>query len=741
MSNNTISGSIREEPFKDALGERYLSYAVSTIMSRSLPDVRDGLKPVHRRLLYAMMQLRLDPEQGYKKCARVVGDVMGKFHPHGDQAIYDALVRLAQDFSVRYPLIDGQGNFGNVDGDNAAAMRYTESRLTEIAVALLDGIDDDAVNFRDTYDGDSTEPIVLPANFPNLLANGASGIAVGMASSIPPHNLSEICDSLLYLLKTPNASIEKLISFMPGPDFPTGGILIEDSESITETYKTGRGNFRVRAKWEIEDLGRGQYQIIVSEIPYLVQKSRLTERIADLIHNRKLVLLGDVRDESAEDIRLVLEPKNRNVNPEILMESLFRLTDLETRFSMNMNVIDSNQTPRVMSLREVLQAYIDHRLDVLVRRTDFKLNKIHERLKVLEGYIIVYLNLDEVIVIIREDDNPKLEMKNRWKLNDVQADAILNMRLRSLRKLEEVAIKKEIASLKIDQKQLKQILNNRKARIDYLSSEISDLKKKYGYKTENGIRKTLVSVPQDLIHIPLEATIEREQVTVVCSQKNWIRSIKGHNVDQESLKYKEGDSGSFVINAETTDKLLVFASNGRFYTIGVDKLPGGRGHGEPLNLMIDLGNDNSILALIVHNIDKKLFIASSDGRGFVVLEKDVIAQTRSGKQVLNIHGNVKAKICVQCDGDRLAVIGDNRKLLVFPTSDLPIMTRGRGIKLQSYSKGGLSSAKIFTLEEGLTVRTGSRKRKFEREEIIKWEGKRAQAGRLPPTGFPRTNKL
>ena len=741
MSNNTISGSIREEPFKDALGERYLSYAVSTIMSRSLPDVRDGLKPVHRRLLYAMMQLRLDPEQGYKKCARVVGDVMGKFHPHGDQAIYDALVRLAQDFSVRYPLIDGQGNFGNVDGDNAAAMRYTESRLTEIAVALLDGIDDDAVNFRDTYDGDSTEPIVLPANFPNLLANGASGIAVGMASSIPPHNLSEICDSLLYLLKTPNASIEKLISFMPGPDFPTGGILIEDSESITETYKTGRGNFRVRAKWEIEDLGRGQYQIIVSEIPYLVQKSRLTERIADLIHNRKLVFLGDVRDESAEDIRLVLEPKNRNVNPEILMESLFRLTDLETRFSMNMNVIDSNQTPRVMSLREVLQAYIDHRLDVLVRRTDFKLNKIHERLKVLEGYIIVYLNLDEVIEIIREDDNPKLEMKNRWKLNDIQADAILNMRLRSLRKLEEVAIKKEIASLKIDQKQLKQILNNRKARIDYLSSEISDLKKKYGYKSENGIRKTLVSVPQDLIHIPLEATIEREQVTVVCSQKNWIRSIKGHNIDHESLKYKEGDSGSFVINAETTDKLLVFASNGRFYTIGVDKLPGGRGHGEPLNLMIDLGNDNSILALIVHNIDKKLFIASSDGRGFVVLEKDVIAQTRSGKQVLNIHGNVKAKICVQCDGDRLAVIGENRKLLVFPTSDLPIMTRGRGIKLQSYSKGGLSSAKIFTLEEGLTVRTGSRKRKFEREEIIKWEGKRAQAGRLPPTGFPRTNKL
>lgn len=741
MSNNNISGSIREEPFKDALSERYLSYAVSTIMSRSLPDVRDGLKPVHRRLLYAMMQLRLDPEQGYKKCARVVGDVMGKFHPHGDQAIYDALVRLAQHFAVRYPLIDGQGNFGNIDGDNAAAMRYTESRLTEIAVALLDGIEDDAVDFRDTYDGDGTEPIVLPANFPNLLANGASGIAVGMASSIPPHNLSEICDSLLYLLKTPKASIEKLISFMPGPDFPTGGILIEDRESIIDTYQTGRGNFRVRAKWEVEDLGRGQYQIIVSEIPYLVQKSRLTERIADLINNRKLVFLGDVRDESAEDIRLVLEPKNRNVNPEVLMESLFRLTDLETRFNMNMNVIDSNQTPRVMSLREVLQAYIDHRLDVLVRRTNFKLAKIVERLKVLEGYLIVYLHLDEVILIIREEDNPKLEMKTRWKLNDVQADAILNMRLRSLRRLEEIAIKKEIESLKLEQKQLKLILNDPKTRIDYLSSEITEIKKKHGYKSVNGIRRTLVSVPQNIIHIPLEATIEREQVTIVCSQKNWIRSIKGHNVDQESLKYKEGDCGHLVIYAETTDKLLVFASNGRFYTIGVDKLPGGRGHGEPLSLMIDLGNDNNVIALLVHRKDKNLFIASSDGRGFVVPENDIIAQTRSGKQVLNVSGKVEAKICIECEGDSIAVIGDNRKLLIFSASDLPVMTRGRGIKLQSYAKGGLSSAKIFTIQNGLTVRTGSRKRKFEKEEIVKWEGKRAQAGRLPPIGFPRTNKL
>jgi topoisomerase-4 subunit A len=688
-----------------------------------------------------MMQLRLDPEQGYKKCARVVGDVMGKFHPHGDQAIYDALVRLAQHFAVRYPLIDGQGNFGNIDGDNAAAMRYTESRLTEIAVALLDGIEDDAVDFRDTYDGDGTEPIVLPANFPNLLANGASGIAVGMASSIPPHNLSEICDSLLYLLKTPKASIEKLISFMPGPDFPTGGILIEDRESIIDTYQTGRGNFRVRAKWEVEDLGRGQYQIIVREIPYLVQKSRLTERIADLINNRKLVFLGDVRDESAEDIRLVLEPKNRNVNPDVLMESLFRLTDLETRFNMNMNVIDSNQTPRVMSLREVLQAYIDHRLDVLVRRTNFKLAKIVERLKVLEGYLIVYLHLDEVILIIREEDNPKLEMKTRWKLNDVQADAILNMRLRSLRRLEEIAIKKEIESLKLEQKQLKQILNDHKTRVDYLSSEITEIKKKHGYKSVNGIRRTLVSVPQNVIHVPLEATIEREQVTIVCSQKNWIRSIKGHNVDQESLKYKEGDCGHLVIYAETTDKLLVFASNGRFYTIGVDKLPGGRGHGEPLSLMIDLGNDNNVIALLVHRKDKNLFIASSDGRGFVVPENDIIAQTRSGKQVLNVSGKVEAKICIECEGDRLAVIGDNRKLLIFPASDLPVMTRGRGIKLQSYAKGGLSSAKIFTIQNGLTVRTGSRKRKFEKEEIVKWEGKRAQAGRLPPIGFPRTNKL
>jgi len=741
MSNNNISGSIREEPFKDALSERYLSYAVSTIMSRSLPDVRDGLKPVHRRLLYAMMQLRLDPEQGYKKCARVVGDVMGKFHPHGDQAIYDALVRLAQHFAVRYPLIDGQGNFGNIDGDNAAAMRYTESRLTEVAVALLDGIEEDSVDFRDTYDGDGTEPMVLPANFPNLLANGASGIAVGMASSIPPHNLSEICDSILYLLKTPKASIEKLISFMPGPDFPTGGTLIESTESIINTYQTGRGSFRIRAKWEVEDLGRGQYQIIVSEIPYLVQKSRLTERIADLLHNRKLILLADVRDESAEDIRLVLEPKNRNVNPEILMESLFRLTDLETRFNMNMNVIDSNQTPRVMSLREVLHAYIDHRLDVLVRRTVFKLNKITVRLKVLEGYIIVFLNLDEVIRIIRDDDNPKLAMEKRWKINDIQADAILNMRLRSLRRLEEIAIKKEIETLNLEQKQLKKILSDRKTRIDYLSSEITDIKKKHGYKSENGNRKTLVSLPPNVIDVPLDATIEREQVTVVCSQKNWIRSIKGHNVDEETLKYKEGDSRNFVICAETTDKLLVFASNGRFYTVGVDKLPGGRGHGEPLSLMIDLGHDSNVIAIIIHQKEQNIFVASSDGRGFVVPERDVIAQTRSGKQILNLNGNAEAKVCVVCEGDRVAVIGDNRKLLIFPSSDLPIMSRGRGIKLQSYAEGGLSSAKIFTLMDGLTVRTGSRNRKFEKEEITKWEGKRAQAGRLPPTGFPRLNKL
>ena len=741
MAKSVSAGVIREEPFKDALSERYLSYAVSTIMARSLPDVRDGLKPVHRRLLFAMRQLRLDPEQGFKKCARVVGDVMGKFHPHGDQAIYDALVRLAQEFAVRYPLVDGQGNFGNIDGDNAAAMRYTEARMTAVAVALLDGIDENAIDFRDTYDGEGSEPVVLPANFPNLLANGATGIAVGMASSIPPHNVGEICDAALHLLKTPKATIAKLVDLMPGPDFPTGGELVEDRKTIVDAYTTGRGSFRVRAKWEVEDLGRGQYQVVVTEIPYQVQKSRLIERIADLLQARKLAMLADVRDESAEDIRLVLEPKSRNVEPAVLMESLFRQTELESRFSLNMNVLDANQTPGVMSLREVLQAFLDHRHDVLVRRSKYRLEKIADRLEVLQGYMVVYLNLDEVIRIIREEDDPKAVMKKRWKLTDAQVDAILNMRLRALRRLEEIAIQGEMTGLEGEQKSLRALLKDRTRRLAQLADEIGEIKKKFGPKTEIGRRRTKISDAPDPVMVPVEAIIEREQVTIVCSLKGWVRTIKGHAVDDAALKYKEGDASRFIIAAETTDKLLVFATNGRFYTIGVDKLPGGRGNGEPLSLMIDLGNDTDIVQLLIHNRDRKLFVASSDGRGFIVPESDVAAQTRSGKQVLNVSGDVEAQTCVVAEGDHVAVIGDNRKLLFFPLSELPEMSRGRGVKLQSYKDGGLRDALTFAMADGFTVRTGGRHRTFEKKEIADWIGKRAQAGRLPPQGFPRSNSF
>ncbi|MEK9831603.1 MAG: DNA topoisomerase IV subunit A, partial [Rhodospirillaceae bacterium] len=542
-----IGGEVRQEAFKDALSERYLSYALSTIMARSLPDVRDGLKPVHRRLLHAMRQLRLDPDQGYKKCARVVGDVMGKYHPHGDQAIYDAMVRLAQEFAVRYPLVDGQGNFGNIDGDNAAAMRYTEARMTEIAQALLDGIDEDAVDFRDTYDGEGDEPIVLPANFPNLLANGATGIAVGMATSIPPHNVGEICDALTHLLKTPKATIAKLAALMPGPDFPTGGVLVEDRETVVEAYASGRGSFRIRARWEEESLGRGQYQVVVTEIPYQVQKSRLVERIAELMHARKLPLLGDIRDESADDIRLVLEPKSRNVTAEMLMESLFRNTDMESRIGLNMNVLDAETVPRVMDLREVLQAYLDHRHEVLVRRTKYRLQKIADRLDVLQGYMVVFLNLDEVIAVIREEDDPRAVMKKRWKLNDAQVDAILNMRLRSLRRLEEIAIREEIEGLEGEQKTLKALLRDKAKRTKRLAEEIAELKKAFGPKTELGRRRTEIADAPEPVAVPVEAMIEREAVTIVCSEKGWVRTIKGQGVDPGELKFKEGDRGKFVL--------------------------------------------------------------------------------------------------------------------------------------------------------------------------------------------------
>ncbi len=734
------AGEIRDVKLSDALSERYLSYALSTIMARSLPDVRDGLKPVHRRLLYAMRQLRLDPNSGFKKSARVVGDVIGKFHPHGDQSIYDALVRLAQDFSLRFPLIDGQGNFGNIDGDNAAAMRYTEARLTEVAAALLDGIDEDAVDFRATYDGEAEEPVVLPGGFPNLLANGAQGIAVGMATSIPPHNVGEICDALLHVIKAPNATLDKLVNFMPGPDFPTGGILVESRENIVEAYKAGKGSFRLRARWETEKIKGGGYQVVVTEIPFQVQKSRLIEKIAELLIAKKLAMLADVRDESTDEVRLVLEPKSRNVDPEVLMESLFRQTDLENRVGLNMNVLDADHTPRVMNLREVLRAFLDHRHEVLKRQTQHRLDKIAHRLEVLAGYLIAYLNIDEVIRIIREEDDPKAKMMKRWKLSDVQAEAILNMRLRALRKLEEISIREEHDALSKEQKELKQLMKNENRRWAVIGDQVKEIKAAFGPKTPLGARRTEIgSAPSDVV-IPLEAVVEREPVTVLCSTKGWVRVLKGHQEDVSDAKYKEGDRERFVVHAQTTDKLLVFATNGRFYTLGVDKLPGGRGFGEPLRLMMGLPNDQDIVGLLVHEPGRKLLVASSEGRGFVVPEDEVVAQTKNGKQVINPGEGVEAAVCRPVEGDHVAVVGENRKLLVFPIEELPEMVRGRGVILQKYKDGGLSDAKTFTLAEGLTWAAGAGRTRTE-TDLRAWLGKRAQAGRLPPTGFPRSNKF
>jgi topoisomerase-4 subunit A len=709
-------------------------------MARSLPDVRDGLKPVHRRLLFAMRQLRLDPNTGFKKSARVVGDVIGKFHPHGDQSIYDALVRLAQDFSLRFPLIDGQGNFGNIDGDNAAAMRYTEARLTEVAAALLEGIDEDAVDFRPTYDGESEEPVVLPGGFPNLLANGAQGIAVGMATSIPPHNVGEICDALLHVIKTPNATIEKLADLMPGPDFPTGGVLVESRQNIVEAYKAGKGSFRLRARWETEPIKGGGYLIIVTEIPFQVQKSRLIEKIAELLMAKKLAMLADVRDESTDEIRLVLEPKSRNVDPEVLMESLVRQTDLENRIGLNMNVLDADNTPRVMDLREVLRAFLDHRHEVLKRQTQHRLDKVAHRLEVLEGYLIAYLNLDEVIRIIREEDDPKAKMIKRWKLTEVQVEAILNMRLRALRKLEEISIREEHSALSGEQKELKQLMKNESRRWALIGDQVKDIKARFGPKTPLGARRTEIGSPPSDVVIPLEAVVEREPVTVLCSAKGWVRALKGHKEDVTDAKYKEGDRERFVVHAQTTDKLLVFATNGRFYTLGVDKLPGGRGFGEPLRLMTGLPNDQDIVGLLVHEPGRKLLVASSDGRGFLVPEDEVIAQTKNGKQVLNPSPGMEAVVCRPVVGDHVAVIGENRKLLVFPIEELPEMVRGRGVILQKYKDGGLSDAKTFALAEGLGWAAGAGRTRTE-TDLRSWLGKRAQAGRLPPNGFARSNKF
>ena len=731
--------AIIAKPFADALSERYLAYALSTIVSRSLPDVRDGLKPVHRRLLYAMRALRLNPNQPPKKSARVVGDVIGQYHPHGDVAVYDAMVRLAQDFNVRYPLVDGQGNFGNIDGDNAAAMRYTEAKLTSVAEALLDGLDEDAVDFRATYDASGEEPVVLPAAFPNLLANGSTGIAVGMATSIPPHNADEICLALRHLLATPNCTIDKLVNLMPGPDFPTGGVLVEDRATVLEAYKTGRGSFRLRARWEVENIGAGMWQIVVTEMAWQVPKSRLIERIAELINAKKVPLLDDVRDESADDVRLVLVPKSRNVEPKVLMEQLFRATELEVKIPLNMNVLDGGTVPRVMDLKEVLQAFLDHRHDVLVRRTNNRLAHIADRLEVLGGYLIAFLNIDAVIKIIRNEDEPKPVLMKKFGLTDRQAEAILNMRLRSLRKLEEFEIRGEHDALTKEQKELQALLNSDDKRRDVIDMEIQAVRKKFGKETELGKRRTLLEGAPEAIIVPIDSVIERENVTVLVSEKGWVRAMKGHVVEQGTTGYKEGDGPRFSLQCETVDKLLLFATNGRFYTLSVDKLPRGRGYGEPLRLMIDMAQDDEILTLIKYEEGHKLLVASDAGYGFVVNETDALASTKNGKQVLNVGDGGKAVAVTPAVGDSVAVIGRNRKMVIFPLADLPEMARGKGVLLQKYKDATLSDVAVFTLKQGLSWQLGEKTRT--ETDLKTWKVARGSAGYQPPTGFPKSNKF
>ncbi|MBY0422933.1 MAG: DNA topoisomerase IV subunit A [Parvularculaceae bacterium] len=728
------------EPFEDALSRRYLAYALSTITARALPDVRDGLKPVHRRVLYAMRQMRLNPNTAFRKSAGVVGEVMGKFHPHGDQAIYDAMVRLVQDFSVRVPLIDGQGNFGNIDGDNAAAMRYTESRLTDAAMLLLDGIDEDAVDFRDTYDGLNQEPVVLPAAFPNLLANGASGIAVGMATSIPPHNVAELLDAALHLIKTPDARTATLLKYVKGPDFPTGGVCVETPEAMEEAYATGRGGFRVRARWTAEDLGRGRYQIVVTEIPYQVQKSKLVERIAELMQNKKLPMVADIRDESAEDIRLILEPRSGGIDSVALMEALFRETELETRFAMNMTVIAADGAPRVVGLREALRAWLDHRRVVLRRRTRFRLDEIARRLEILDGLLVAYLNLDEVIRIIRYEDEPKEELMRAFSLTENQAEAILNMRLRSLRKLEEMEIKREHGELKKEQKALQSLMASDEAQWTAISDQIRDVRKQFDPKSPLGRRRTTMTEAPDATEVDLESLVEKEPVTVILSEKGWIRTMKGHVENADDIKYKEGDDQKFVIPAMSTDKLLLFGTGGRFYTLDVANLPGGRGHGEPIRLLADLANDEAVAGAFVFQGGRRLLVASSSGHGFLVPEDECVGATRKGKLVLNLAVGVEAVVCRPLEGDMIASVGDNRKLLVFETAELPEMTRGKGVALQKFAEGGLSDAKSFDRKTGLTWidRSGRTQTVESWKEYV---GKRAQAGKIVPKGFPTSRKF
>ena len=733
-------GSTLSEPLRRAIGDRYLTYALSTIMHRALPDARDGLKPVHRRILYAMYRLKLVSNGKFLKSAKISGDTMGDFHPHGDAAIYDAMARSAQDFSVRYPMVDGQGNFGNIDGDNPAAARYTEARMTAVAEAMLIGMEENAVDFQDNYDGRLTEPSVLPASFPNLLANGSTGIAVGMATNIPPHNIGELLDASIHLIKAPNARDETLLDFVPGPDFPTGGILVEPRDSLLETYRTGRGPMRLRSKWEIEDLPRGLWQIVVTEIPYQVQKSKLIEKIAELIQLKKLPILADVRDESAEDIRLVLEPRAKTVDPTVLMETLFRMSDLEVRFNLNLNTLIDGRTPKVCSMKEVLRAFIDHKRDVLLRRSKHRMDKIDHRLEVLEGYIVAFLNLDRVIEIIRNEDEPKKIMMKEFSLSDVQVEAILNMRLRSLRKLEEIELRTELDSLQLERADLDDLLASEKMQWERIINELRETRKVFGKNSDSGNRRTELAEAPDFEEVPIEAMIEKEPITVVCSSMGWLRAMKGHVDLSQELKYKDGDEKRFVFHAETTDKLLMFGGNGRFYTMSCSELPGGRGMGEPIRLIVDLPNDANMVDLFIHQPDRKLLLASSAGDGFVVEENDIVAQTRTGKQALNVKGDITALICKPVLGDYVATVGQNRKVLIFPIDELPVMSRGKGVRMQKYKDGGLNDATTFHFIDGLSWLDPAGRRRIE-TELADWIGKRAGAGRMAPRGFPRENKF
>ena len=732
-----LIGTIADTPLKDALSERYLAYALSTIMSRSLPDVRDGLKPVHRRLIYAMHQLKLDPASGFKKCARVVGDVIGKYHPHGDSSVYEALVRLAQEFAARYPLIEGQGNFGNIDGDNAAAMRYTEARLTAVAQTLLAGIDDDAVDFRATYDGEENEPVVLPGGFPNLLANGATGIAVGMATSIPPHNAGEVCAAAIHLIQQPDASTADLLVHMPGPDFPTGGTVVEDAAALLQAYETGRGGFRTRAKWAVERGRLGAWVIVITEIPYQVQKARLIEHIAELLEAKKLPFLGDVRDESAESVRLVLEPKSRGVEPEVLMETMFRATALESRFPLNMNVLTADRTPMVLGLRGVLQAWLAHREEVLVRRSRHRLAAIERRIEVLEGYLAVFLNLDEVIRIIREEDHAKPALIARFALTDAQAEAILNMRLRSLRRLEEMEIRREHTALTKEGQETQALLGDPKRRRRVIERELAKMRDSFG-AGPLGVRRTVIDGAPAAVEVDADSLIEREAITVVLSDKGWTRAARGHLADGGELKFKEGDGLRLLVPCHTTDRLCLFGSNGRAYTLRAGDLPRGRGDGQPIRVLVELGNEDDVAALFVWKDGGRYLVAGSGGRGFVCAAADLLAEKRTGKQVLVVKPGEAALLCVPAEGDHVAAIGTNRKLLVFPLAQVPEMSRGAGVALQKHKETKLVDAKVFRIADGLTWRAGERTRT---EPAQEWLGARGQVGRLPPTGFAKSGRF